>query len=118
MLREFNGLAAELDRLGRLERLRWNQAIRIVHFLKKVADGIESDNLQALGILKRYGAANVIFVQVRVNQHLDRLVRDFSDGFRNMFAVAGRRVKNDDTRVGHKKGGLPTVVRKRINTVS
>jgi hypothetical protein len=86
MPREFHGLAAELDRLRGLERLRWNQAIRIVHFLQKVADGIESDNLQAWDVLKRYGPANVVFVQVRIDQHLDRLIRDFSDGFRNVFA--------------------------------
>src|SRR6202007_1168658 len=103
MPREFHGFAAELDRLRRLERLRWNQAIRIVHFLQKVADGIESDNLQARDILERNGTANVIFVYVRIDQHLDRLVRDFSDGLRNVFAVAGRRVENDDASVGHKE---------------
>src|SRR5580700_7539530 len=105
--REFHGLAAELDGLRGLERFRRNQPIRIVHFLQEVADGIESDNLQARSILKRDGAANVIFVQMRVNQHLDRLVRDFSDGFRNVFAIAGRRVENDDARVGHKERRLP-----------
>src|ERR1700745_4184672 len=118
MPREFHGLAAELDRLRGLERLRWNQAIRIVHFLQKVADGIESDNLQARDALKRCGPTNMILMNVGIDQYLDRLVRDFSDGFRNVLAVAGRRVENDDARVGHKKGGLPTVVRKRINTVS
>src|SRR6201998_2521055 len=53
MPREFHGLAAELDRLRCLERLRWNQTIRIVSFLQQVADGIESDNLQARDALKR-----------------------------------------------------------------
>src|SRR5258705_9964642 len=67
--------------------------------------------------LKSYGAANVIFVQMRVNQHLDRLVRDFSDGFWNVLAIAGRRIENGDTRVGYKKGGLPAVVRKCVKTV-
>src|SRR6201981_1624377 len=78
--REFNGLAAEFDRLRRFERLRWNQAIRIVHFLQKVADGIEGDNLQARDALKRDGATNMILMNVGVDEHLDRLVRDFSDG--------------------------------------
>src|SRR5580704_13861695 len=110
MPREFHGLAAELDRLRGLERLRRNQAIRIVHFLQKVADGIESDNLQAWDVLKRCGTTNMIFVNVGIDEHLDRLVRDFSDGFRNVSAIAGRRVKNDDARVGHKESGLPTVV--------
>src|SRR5580704_7042155 len=67
MSRESHGLAAEVDRLRGFERLRWNQAIRIVHFLQKVADGIESDNLQSRRILKRDGAANVIFVNVRID---------------------------------------------------
>src|SRR5580658_11382475 len=56
MPREFHGLAAELDRLRGLKRHRWNQAIRIVHYLQKVADGIESDDLQTRGVLKRCGA--------------------------------------------------------------
>src|SRR5208282_6073468 len=76
MPREFHGLAAELDRLRGLESLRSNQAIRIVHFLQKVADGIESDDLQTRDALKRHGATNVISVYVRIDQHLDRLVRD------------------------------------------
>ena len=45
MSREFHGLVAELDRLRVFERHRWNQPIRVVHLLQKVADGIESDNL-------------------------------------------------------------------------
>ena len=71
MPREFHGPAAKLNRLRGLERLRWNQAIRIVHFLQKVADGIEGDNLQSRDILKRDGATNMIFVNVRIDQHLD-----------------------------------------------
>src|ERR1700741_2696498 len=43
MPREFHALAAKPDRLRGLERIRWNQAIRIVHFLQKVADGIERE---------------------------------------------------------------------------
>src|SRR5580658_3203686 len=118
MPREFHGLAAQLDRLRGIERDGWNQAIRVVHFLKKVADGIEGDDLQARDVLKRYGAADVIFVNVGIDQHLDRLVRDLSDGFWNVFAIAGRRIENDDARVGHKESGLPAVVRKCVNTVS
>ena len=97
---------------------RWNQAIRILHFLEKVADRIERDDLQTRDALKRYGAANMIFVQMRVNQHLDRLLRHFRNCFGDMFAVARRRVENDDARVGHRERGLPTVVRKRVKTVS
>src|SRR5579863_777987 len=89
---EFHGFVAKLDRLRGLERLRWNQPIRIVHFLKKVADGIEGDNLQAWDALKGYGTADMIFVYVRIDQHLDRLVRDLSDGFRNVFRSEERRV--------------------------
>src|ERR1700688_1387656 len=53
MLCEYHGLAADLDRLRRIERDRWDQAIRIVHFLQKAADGVESDNLQARDAFKR-----------------------------------------------------------------
>src|SRR5580700_8564166 len=81
--REFHGFAAQVDRLRGIEGDGWNQAIRIVHLLKEVADGIKGDDLQARDVLKRYGAADVIFVNVGIDQHLDRLVRDFSDGFRN-----------------------------------
>src|SRR5580700_11639844 len=115
---EFHGLAAELNRLRGLERLRWNQSIRIVHFLQKVADGIEGDNLQSRDVFKRDGATNMIFVNVRIDQHLDGLVRDFSDGFWNVFAITGRRIENDDARLGDKESGLPTVVRKCVNTIS
>jgi len=64
MPREFHGLAAELDRLRGIERDRWNQSIRILHFLEEVANRIEGDDLRAGDILKRYGATNVVFVPV------------------------------------------------------
>src|SRR5580704_170945 len=117
MPREFHGLAAKLDRLRGIERDRWDQAIRILHFLQEVADGSEGDDLQARDVLKSCGASNVIFMQVGIDQHCDRLVRDLSDGVRNVFAVAGRRVENDDSGVCHKESRLPTVVGKCINTV-
>src|ERR1700751_3518687 len=104
MPREFHGLVAEHDRLRAFERHRWNQPIRIVHFLQKVADGIEGDNLQAWDALKGYGTADMIFWYVRINQHLDRLVRDFSDGFRNVFALSGRRLQKHNAGIGQKRG--------------
>src|SRR5580704_5071495 len=116
--RKLHGLAAELDRSRRLERLRRNQAIRIFHFLEEVADGIESDYLQARDVLQCYRASDVIFVNMGVDQHLDRLVCDLSDSFLNVSAIAGRRIENDHARAGHKECRLPTVVRKCIDTVS
>src|SRR5215469_2792837 len=118
MPREFYRLAAQLDCLRGIERDRWNQAIRILHFLEEVAYGIERDNLQAWNVLKCDRAANVVFVQVGIDEHLDRLVRDFCDCFWNMFAIAGWCVENDDACVGYKECGLPTVVRECVNTVS
>jgi hypothetical protein len=35
-----------------------------------------------------------------------------------MSAIAGRRVEHYDAHVGHKERRLPTVIRKRVNTVS
>src|SRR5215469_13543345 len=118
MPREFHRLAAQLDRLRGIERDRWNQTIRILHFLEEVAYAIERDNLQAWDVLKRDRAANVVFVQVGIDEHLDRLVRDFCDCFWNMVAIAGRCVENDDACVGYKECGLPTVVGKGVNTVA
>src|SRR5215470_11432246 len=118
MPREFHSLSAQLDRLRGIERDRWNQAIWILHFLEEVAYGIKRDNLQAWDVLERDRAANVVFVQVGIDEHLDRLVRDFCDCFWNMFAIAGRRVENDDACVGYKKCGLQNVVREYVNTVA
>ena len=60
----------------------------------------------------------MIFVQVGVDQHLDRLVRHFRYCFGNVFAITRRRIENDDARVGNQERGLPTVIRKCVNTVS
>src|ERR1700730_12626977 len=61
---EFDSFAAKGERLSQLESDVRYQPIRIVHFLQKVADRIERNDLETLDVLESYGAADMIFVLV------------------------------------------------------
>jgi hypothetical protein len=115
MARQFDGFASERDRLRRLECHIRQQSVGIIHFFEEVGDTFERDDLEAFNVLERCRTADVIFVDVRIDEHLDWLARDLGDGGRNIFSESGWCVEYDHSVIGNKKSGLPHVVGDNVN---
>src|SRR5215469_8687853 len=113
---QFDGFASESDCFSRFESHVRNQSVGIVHFFQEVGDTVERDDLEALNVLECCRAADVIFVNVGIDENSDWLVRDFGDGCRNTFSESGWRIEYDDSAIGNKKSGLPHVVGDNINS--
>src|SRR5215469_8617497 len=112
---QFHGFTAERNRPFRFEGDVRQQSIGIVHFLQEVGDTFKSDDLQALNVLECCRAADMIFVDMRIDENFDRLVRDLADGCRNVLPETGRRIEYDDAIISDEKGGLPAIVGDDVN---
>src|SRR5258708_19261704 len=60
----------------------------------------------------------MIFVRVRVDHYLDRLVGRLRNFQRNTLSEACRRIKNDDSFIVYQECGLPPVVRHDVNAAA
>src|SRR5271165_1403582 len=114
MAGKFDRFAAKLDGFWGLKGYVGYQSIGIVHFLQELTDRIERNDLETFDILERCRPADVIFVRVRVDEHLDRLVGYVCNRGGNAPSVACRSIKHNDSIIGDKECRLPSVVGKDV----